>query len=58
MRFTRINYANMVMADNTTVKNTYVTLVQNNTYQKVEITPTDCKKSVKYLSKITNRDKD
>lgn len=58
MKFKRVNYSNMMIDQDTHVKKTYVTLIQNNKYQKVNITPADCKKSIRFLSKITDRNKD
>ncbi len=55
MRFKRVNYSNMMIEQDTPVKKTYVTLIQNNKYQKVNITPSDCRKSVKFLSEITEK---
>lgn len=48
----------MMINQDAPVKKTYVTLIQNNTYQKVDITPLDCRKSIKFLAKITDKNKD
>ncbi len=57
MKFDRINYSKMKLDSSTPVQKSYITLVQNNRYQKVTITSAECKSSVKVLSRMNNKTK-
>lgn len=57
MKFRKINYSAMFLGEETAVKSSYITSVQNNKFQQVDITPAECKSSVRAISKLSNRNK-
>lgn len=57
MKFKRINYKKMKLDADSTVSKTYVTLVQDNKFQQVNITPAECRSSVRVLSRLNKKNK-
>ena len=57
MKFKKINYSTMLLSEETTVRSSYITSVQNNKFQQVSISPDECKSSVRAISKLSNKNK-
>lgn len=52
MKLKRVVYSKKMLKEDSVVSQTYVTSVQNNKFQEVTITPSECRKSVKSFSRI------
>lgn len=57
MKFDRVNLTQMKLNADSPIKESYVTSVQNNAARKVTITRSECKASVKALSRKSTKAK-
>lgn len=55
MKFKKVSYSKLMLDSNTKVQKGYITQIQNNKFQQVNISPTDCKNSIRAFSRINNK---
>lgn len=57
MKLKRVVYSKKMLKEDTAVSTSYVTSVQNNKFQEVTITPSECRKSVRAFSRMKKNTK-
>lgn len=56
MKLKKIDYTKIMLKEDASISKTYITSVQNNTFHEVHITPSECRKSGIFFSRLKKDD--